>query len=194
VQGRNDILYDFAQLTNGNLVFVGFSGVQNSGTWAWVTDSTGKKLLWEKKFYIQKHSDGSLILNSPARAVCATPDNGFTIVGLYNRQATGDNAFAAHFIPVAPVAIAGQNKSVNISSSELISGRIQGNRLLLSFPQPVVKISLYSFSGRQVTRFREQAVKSSVLSLDISDLYPGAYLVRLETDQGIKTAKVVVGK
>jgi hypothetical protein len=91
LQGTDDIIYDFTQLINGNLVFIGDTAYQqilgglHTGLWAFVTDSTGSNVLWQKM--IQGPIGGCQPLS-----VCATPDTGFTVVGKI-----GGNAFAAHF-------------------------------------------------------------------------------------------------
>lgn len=82
VQGASDKILDFTQLENGNIVFVGKKADYTiGGIWAFVTDSTGKKILWERQFGIPYfHEDGRAPM---PLSVCATSDNGFTVVGKY---------------------------------------------------------------------------------------------------------------
>lgn len=48
VQGGNDRLYDFAQLLDGRIAFMGRKATPaDSGLWIIVTDSTGKEILWQ---------------------------------------------------------------------------------------------------------------------------------------------------
>ena len=58
--GGDDYMYDFTQLNNGNLVFVGNKSWGNGATpvWVIVTDSLGKKSFFEKQFSISTASPG----------------------------------------------------------------------------------------------------------------------------------------
>ncbi len=117
-QGGSDGLYDFTQLINGNLVYIGTKAtVADSGMWAFVTDSTGKNLLWEKQFNIPYRSDvGRALL---PLSVCATSDSGFTVVGYSTCTDSlgGVNAFAAHFVPRPPVILPGPVTLVSPSNA-----------------------------------------------------------------------------
>jgi hypothetical protein len=102
-KGKDDYLYDFTQLKNGNLVFAGLKGMQDM-FWLFVTDSTGGKSLWEKSYNLPNLIDpGDNIF---ATAICATSDGGFTVVGRSNPGTVlgGNNALAAHFVP-KPVSV-----------------------------------------------------------------------------------------
>jgi hypothetical protein len=121
IQGANDYLYDFTQLVNGNLVFVGKNGNTTvGGVWVFVTDSTGRNLLWQKQFLIPYRSaDGR---TPRPLSVCATSDTGFTVVGDYQcvDSLGAKNAFAAHFVMrtaaptlVSPIASA-NNQPVSL--------------------------------------------------------------------------------
>jgi hypothetical protein len=120
-QGGDDAVYDFTQLKSGNLVFVGKRGTTTiGGVWAFVTDSTGANLLWEKQFPIPyRTADG----RAPRPlSVCATPDSGFTVVGEYNcvDSIGGMNAFAAHFIlrTASPTLVSPIANAVNLPVSQ----------------------------------------------------------------------------
>lgn len=74
---EDDALYDFAQLNDGNLVFVGNKSNTTGGLWTFVTDSTGKNISWKiitKIKYLT--SNGAAITTL---SVCAIPDGGFTV-------------------------------------------------------------------------------------------------------------------
>jgi hypothetical protein len=130
-QGGDDDLLDFTQLVNGNVVFVGNkSPMRSSGLWAFVTDSTGKTLLWEKQFNIPYRSNtGSNLL---PLSVCATPDTGFTVVGeqFCPDSLGGTNAFAVHFVfrTAAPTLVSPANLATNrpVSLLPLVWNRVTG--------------------------------------------------------------------
>ncbi len=48
-QGGDDAIHDFTQLKDGNVVFIGSRASGQGGIWTFVTDSTGKKLLWKSR-------------------------------------------------------------------------------------------------------------------------------------------------
>lgn len=109
VHGGNDRLYDFAQLLDGKIAFMGTEATPaDSGIWIIVTDSTGNEILWQKQYNLpevdenDKERDNILPLS-----ICATPDSGFTVVGddyPYNFN-NNQNAFAIHFVPLPPVIL-----------------------------------------------------------------------------------------
>jgi len=73
VSGANDIVYDVAQLLGGNLVFVGKKRDfdQIGGVWAFVTDSSGSQVLWEKQLLLPYLSDDGVAADP--NAVPASP-------------------------------------------------------------------------------------------------------------------------
>jgi hypothetical protein len=191
VQGRNDKLTDFCQLNDGRLVFVGQKTNTFGGLWAFVTDSTGKNLLWEKQFQIT-------YLTAPKAAllglsVCAA-DSGFTVAGEYPAQAAigGKNAFVAKFIPAAPTTVIKPRIADN-AAIHSFNVRIAGNRLLVSSTVPVDKVGLYTLSGKQIM-LRTISSDNNFKSFDISTLSRGSYLILTKTKQGIKSAKIVLDK
>jgi hypothetical protein len=120
-QGGDDAVYDFTQLVNGNLVFVGTKGTtSDSGLWVFVTDSTGANLLWEKQYNVRYRSDNGTD-NLPL-SVCATPDTGFTVVGrdICVDSLGGVNAFAVHFKlrTASPGLVSPIANAVNLSVSQ----------------------------------------------------------------------------
>lgn len=76
-------MYGFTQLKDGKLAFMGLkASISDSGLWVFVTDSTGKDLLWEKQYNLPGTDLGGNKLNNILPySICATPDGGFTVVG-----------------------------------------------------------------------------------------------------------------
>jgi hypothetical protein len=153
-QGGDDFLYDFTQLSDGRLVFVGkkYNTSSEGGVWTFVTDSTGKEILWEKQTkIIYRTTDG---LNPRPFSVCATPDKGFTIAGEYGclEEDGGMNAFAAHFIPAPPSGAANAPRSTN---ARIVNCTQTNSKVTFSFPQSTatpVELSIFNAAGKLVTR------------------------------------------
>jgi len=78
--------------------------------WIVITDSTGNRILWQKQF------SGPIGGGGPM-SVCATPDNGFTVVGYMDNGsfATGYDAFAAHFVSKPGAAVVSRSYSASKS-------------------------------------------------------------------------------
>jgi hypothetical protein len=157
-RGRDDHLYDFTQLINGNLVFTGAKGTpspNDSGVWVFVTDSTGKKILWEKQYNLPGVDAGGYKLNNMQPvSVCATPDTGFTVVGNVNTYGNNYNAFAAHFKPAPPVTISSQ-KSPALQKSTQVRVSVSGSRVVFTLPQQrageKISVEVFDGVGRSVT-------------------------------------------
>ena len=189
MQGGDDHLYDFTQLKNGNLVFVG-NLAYTGGTqpiWIIVTDSIGKKLLWEKQF------SGPLGGGGPM-SVCATPDNGFTVVGYMDNGtlATGYDAFAAHFIPKAKSAVSRTNSA--LKSTHGFNVHISGARLIILNNAPLKSpgvVSIFDITGKRIASQTTGTNFNTPLSFDISKLARGTYFVRLKAGSAEQTMKVV---
>lgn len=100
VSGRDDFLWDAAQLADGRIAFVGGKGTAaDSGVWAFVTDSTGKSIQWQKQFNLPGRDNGSIRKNIYPMVLLATPDSGFVVVGVEGGSNLNDNAFAFKFVP-----------------------------------------------------------------------------------------------
>jgi len=190
-QGANDILYDFTQLNNGNLVFVGNNGNSTvGGVWVVVTDSTGKKNYWEKQFcrpYLT--ADGRAL---DPYSVCATPDSGFTVVGLYSCSDAngGQNAFAMHFVSASGTSVIAKEHPVSKSVSGF-NTRICGSHLIIETKASEkinnAETSLFDISGKCVlTQKNNKAV------VDISRISSGTYIVRMKTENCVRMGKVVI--
>jgi hypothetical protein len=186
-QGGDDIIYDFTQLNNGNLVFVGSRYSGPGGIWTFVTDSTGKNLLWEKQTPVPYKTD----LGTSARAysVCATPDSGFTVAGelILSDDMGGHNAMAAHFVPISSGVV---NVNQSYVSFPQLAVRLVANRLvvtsgMLNMP---ATISLYNVSGKRIAMQTGQ----KGISFDISNVARGVYFVTIRTEKGKWTSRVVV--
>jgi hypothetical protein len=190
-QGGDDILYNFTQLKNGNLVFIGKKSPK-IGIWMFVTDSTGKKILWEKnrirRPYLADTSAGDA---STAFSVCATDDGGFTIVGdMSLSNALGaHNGFIAHFIPKPVSAVTsrsesiknfGKNFAVHQSSNKLVVNPIMPNG------KPF-EVSLFDISGKRI--LNQSGIKET--TFDVSKLSKGTYFVKVGQGTVKETEKIV---
>jgi hypothetical protein len=181
-QGENDALYDFAQLKNGNLVFVGTKGNSGGvlGVWIIVTDSSGKKMLWEKQCKVIPDSHIPM-------AVCATPDDGFTMVG-----GTPGDAFIAHFIPKPVSAVVSRNNSLSESMNGF-SVHVVGAKLIVSVNaamKNIGQVSLFDISGKRIAMQTVGAFRETPLSFDVSKLARGTYVVRV----GVQTLKICLNR
>jgi len=181
-QGENDALYDFTQLKNGNLVFVGTKGNSGGilGVWVIVTDSSGKKMLWEKQCKVVPDSHIPM-------AVCATPDDGFTMVG-----GTPGDAFIAHFVP-KPASAVVSNPQCFLKNARGFSAHRVGAKLIISNNAPTsdeFEISLFTISGKRV--FRQ--IGSKTITVGMAMLSKGTYFIHVHEGVRMETAKLVIGK
>lgn len=166
VRGADDIAYDFTQLVNGNLVFVGKGGSTTSGgVWAFVTDSTGNEILWDKNFPIPYKT---AYPRAPVPlSVCATPDSGFTVAGEYATHDSigGMNAFAAHFVP-SPVS-AVSKKSPDISKTPTVRVNISWSRVIFALPEQFAKekmtLQVFDERGKRVGENSNFSTKHTII-------------------------------
>ena len=192
-QGGNDAIYDFTQLNNGNIVFIGSRANGPGGIWTFVTDSTGKKLLWEKQNPIPyKSNPGS---SARGYSVCATDDGGFTVAGelVLVDSLGGHNALAAHFVPKAVSAVISQSYSA-LKSANGFSGHVSGAKLIVSSAISAMarsEVALFDISGKRVAIQAIGAKDSSPLVFDISKLARGTYFVRVKSGSAVETMKFV---
>ncbi|HEX3019019.1 MAG TPA: T9SS type A sorting domain-containing protein [Chitinispirillaceae bacterium] len=189
IESGNDIIYDFTQLKSGNLVFVGnpqyVGGIQM--LWVFVTDSTGKKLLWEKKY------EGPDSLHIQPYSVAATPDSGFTVVG-WGAVVNNTNAFAMHFIPMAPVP----NKPVpcHLQAKPAVSTTIAGSRMLFTYTGNAANsaFTIYDIAGKKIASLRSSTLSTGNTSfvLDRSRISNGVYSYCLSSNSGLITGMFVL--
>jgi len=176
VSGANDVIYDFTQLASGNIVFVGKkqSFDQVGGIWAIVTDSLGKNILWQKQVRIPYLvADGSALM---PWSVSASPDSGFTVVGLYglNDSLGGNNAFAAHFI----------GKPVPNSIVRTRLPKVRNHGRIFSFEAKGAtdaELRLFTPQGRLAARYSQHVVEAgpAEFRIDTSRLKAGLYFWQL---------------
>jgi hypothetical protein len=205
LDGRTDYLFDFTQLNNGNLVFVGTKGGANGSSplWVFVTDSVGKKQFFEKQFLIP--TPPNINADIFPMSVTASPDGGFTVVGKGTFDTTsGYDAFAMHFVskPMSAVMYRGnfQAKSINGFGVHLAGGKLLVSNTMSKIPATV---SLFDVSGRCVvnaTSPRPMATplpqergedKFGTIQLDISHLAHGMYVVRVKAGSIVQSATFV---
>ena len=190
-QGGDDRIFDFTQLNNGNIVFVGVKAFATVGTskpvWIFVTDSTGKKFLWEKIAFT-----GLANANMVPMSVAATPDNGFTVVGYESTVNTGYDAFAMHFVPMPVAAVS--RKYTASKSTHGFNVHISGARLIILNNTPIKQkgeVSLFDITGKRIASKTVGANLNTPLSFDISKLSFGTYFVRVKSGSAAQTMKFV---
>jgi hypothetical protein len=195
-QGADDAIYDFTQLNNGNLVFVGHK-LENIGLatpiWIFVTDSIGKKFLWEKLAYTGISSEASMLPMS----VAASPDGGFSVVGFESQGATGFDGFVMHFIPKPASAATSNGKEIPIVSEiRVISTSPQ--KIVFSLQNPgafPANLSVFSASGKLVARkaFKGTGSGRNALVWNCGTFGKGVYLYRLQSNGKTDRGALVVG-
>jgi hypothetical protein len=180
-QGGDDKIYDFTQLDNGNIVFVGKKSTVNDsgGIWSFVTDSTGKNVLWERQVQIVYGTANSKALRP--LSVCPTRDSGFTIVGEYGAgNANGaSNAFAAHYVPKQIVATIPQLQFKSLTLNPHY--RIIGTQVRFSFDlmqTSDIELSVFNAQGRQVAHIltKSRQVGECTVQWDASESGTGLYV------------------
>jgi hypothetical protein len=203
LQGGDDIIYDFTQLTNGNLVFIGVRDNKTTdigGIWMFVTDSTGKKILWEKQQQVTYKNSNINANNAIGFAVCATDDGGFTVVGEKREYDSlgGTNALVAHFIPKTVSAVVSRSNSLSESMNGF-SVYVVGAKLVVSCKTPgmaIGEVSLFDVSGKRFPLACGRGVANgrgevSSTQFDISKLSRGAYFVRVKSGTITRSMKFV---
>ena len=190
-QGGDDILYNFTQLKNGNLVFIGKKSPK-IGIWMFVTDSTGKKILWEKnrirRPYLTDTSAGDA---STAFSVCATDDGGFTIVGDMSLPDNlgAHNGIIAHFIPKPVSAVTSKSKGIRYTAKNFAI-KLSKVKLVVNPIMPNGKpfeVSLFDISGKRI--LYQSGIKAT--TFDLSKIAKGTYFVRVGQGTMTETEKIV---
>lgn len=191
-QGGDDVLYDFTQLIDGKLLFVGVKASTEGGVWTVVTDSTGKLMLWEKQFQVPyKTEDGRA---ARALSVRATKDSGFTVAGQYPCLPAngGLNAFAAHFVLAGPAAI-GRGEPAASRLAKPASCRFSGRNLVFRCENRArnpVLVSLYSLSGKRLAVSRS----AGTATFNCSNMQKGVCLYTVTTGTNTLAGRCVVVK
>ena len=190
-QGGDDKIFDFTQLNNGNIVFVGVKAYATIGTstpvWMFLTDSSGTKFLWENIAFT-----GLANANMVPMSVTATPDNGFTVVGYESTVNTGYDAFAMHFVPKPVSAVSRTNSAWK--STHGFNVHISGARLIILNNAPIKSmgvVSLFDITGKRIASKTVGANLNTPLSFDISKLSFGTYFVRVKSGSAAQTMKFV---
>jgi hypothetical protein len=183
----DDILYDFTQLNSGNLVFVGSKGYQNilgglyTGVWVFVTDSSGKKMLWES--LVQGPLDGCQPLS-----VCATSDSGFITVGRI-----GHNAFAARFVPKIVTVVS--KPLVSPEKPKLIRGAVIGTKVVFTgfkAGASPVALAVYNAAGKTVANSIKLKILNGSIAWDCSNVAKGVYYYSMHFKGGVARGKVSI--
>jgi hypothetical protein len=176
------------------LVFIGKKASSNGGIWTFVTDSTGKKVLWEKERLRRPYqTDTSAGNASAAFSVCATDDGGFTIVGdmRLSDAVGGENGLIVHFVP-KPVSASfpptenlqkhGKNFTLRLHATKLeIQGKIPECRWL--------EVSLFDISGKCI--FRKSG--NAAVSIDMTGKAGGAYFIQVQSATGREIDEILWG-
>jgi hypothetical protein len=191
VSGANDVVYDVTQLLDGNLAFVGKkqSFDQISGVWAFVTDSSGSEVLWEKQIRLPYQSEDGAAAGP--NTVVATPDSGFTVVGRnqFPDSLGGMDAFVAHFVPKAGSATRISRRQDGIRCFQA------GSAWAVAFSSPAgaeAELSLMGLDGKVVSITRTHAGPGqTVLHFDPRRIMAGLHVWRLKLD-GVPRSGVVV--
>jgi hypothetical protein len=137
-------------------------------------------MLWEKQCKVIPDSHIPM-------AVCATPDDGFTMVG-----GTPGDAFIAHFIPKPVSAVVSRNNSLSESMNGF-SVHVVGAKLIVSVNaamKNIGQVSLFDISGKRIAMQTVGAFRETPLSFDVSKLARGTYVVRV----GVQTLKICLNR
>ncbi len=188
ISGSDDFLFDFAQLADGRIAFIGRKGVSEYGLWAFVTDSTGKSIVWERMYNLPGLINGKPRNTLSPLSIAGTPDSGFIVIGYEGSRSGNPNAWAFKFVP--------KPLPVSIPSRPLPALRpsIGGKTWVFAFDAPSAgeaHLDISNLQGRKIIgydRHLTQAGKSAI-QVDASSLRPGAYIWKLrvgsESRQGI---------
>lgn len=195
-QGRSDVIYDFTQLIDGKLVFVGIKATPvDSGLWVFVTDSTGKQILWEKQYNLPGRDAGGYELKTLLPlSVCATKDSGFTVVGDNNTYGNNHNAFAMHFVPSEPITVT--ERSVLNQSNTAVKFKITGSKVVFTLPSSAslpVNLAVYNAAGKKIAAVENRNLNAGRNSLlwDYSGVGEGVYLYRLRFSDRVLYKKLL---
>jgi hypothetical protein len=185
VSGAEDYLYDFTQLADGRIAFIGGKGGSPAmGIWVFVTDSTGKTVQWQNVYNLPGLVSGRPRNNILPLSVAATPDSGFILVGFEGSSNVNANACAFKFVPKplpSPVLRSSKWKAHNIGLAKdwlftFESG--QGGE---------AELTLFTTQGKLVKRYIRRGIPKGKgeIHVDAASFKAGVYLWRLKTYGGI---------
>jgi hypothetical protein len=191
VQGANDKIYDVTQLLNGNLVFIGTKGTaSDSGLWAFVTDSIGKTILWERQYDLPgKDSTGGRFKNVLPFSVCAAPDSGFTVVGYVNTPGNNYNACAFHFVPKPPVGV--RNLREPLCATRVMQVQKRGPIVQFEAAEgrtEQLAIEIFSVNGRCIAKL--QSLDGEVAEWNTRGMSKGVYFYRVRVGRVVTSGKI----
>jgi hypothetical protein len=182
VSGQDDYLFDFTQLVDGRIAFVGGKGtVADSGLWVFVTDSTGKTLQWEKQYNLPGLVNGSTRSNVLPLSIAATPDSGFILVGMEGSYNANANACAFKFVP-KPIPV-----SNRITAHNSIRNKFRNNAWTFSFETRQTgdaELQLFKVQGKLAGRFTQHMAQTGrgEIRVNTGELKKGLYLWELRVD------------
>jgi hypothetical protein len=182
VSGQNDYLFDFTQLVDGRIAFVGGKGtVADSGLWVFVTDSTGKTLQWEKQYNLPGLVNGTTRSNLLPLSIAATPDSGFIVVGMEGSFNLNANAFAFKFVP-KPLPVS--NRLIKGSAAR---AKFSNNGWTFSFETrraADVDLLLYTVRGKSAGRYSRHVPEAGrgEIQVNSGELKKGLYFWELRVD------------
>ncbi|MDO5577120.1 MAG: T9SS type A sorting domain-containing protein [Fibrobacter sp.] len=185
----DDYLNDMAQLADGRLVFIGTSYASTNGVWMFVTDSTGKDILWNKLYMV---NTDKAYYSAKSISVCATSDTGFTIAGNCTFDGNTD-AFVTHFKP-SPISTITQKHKITKENS--MNCNVINSMVTFTFNKTALdkkEVFIFNASGKLVTRLYAD-INSSSVSFDASRLVKGVYFYSAKSGSVKTKGKFVINK
>jgi hypothetical protein len=197
--GDDDVLCDFTQLNNGNLVFVGTRGGGN-GTrkiWVFVTDSLGNGPIFDKEIFPRDSTTNRI---QYPMSVTASPDNGFTVVGytLGQNNSLNKDAFVMHFI-AKPATVLKPSFSGGLFSKLEI--KKSGTRLWVSLPAALwaksmetgmAEVGVFDIAGKLLAKQGAGKMWKVPVIFNISRFPTGMYFVRLKLRNEIVATQFLI--
>jgi hypothetical protein len=192
IQGKDDALYDFIQLKSGNIAFTGVKQTSpDSGIWVFVTDSTGKNLLWEKQYdFPGKDSAGFRFNNMFPYAIAATPDSGFTVVGYKNGAGDNYDAIAMHFVPMPSTRAA---ETASAKRAATLQYRTVGKSIIFEFSgSAYTTIRIFNAGGMVVASIPHNSRSGGFATWNCSRAARGVYFYQLQGTAKMQAGTFVV--
>lgn len=189
VSGRDDFLWDAAQLADGRIAFVGGKGTAaDSGVWAFVTDSTGKTIEWQRQYNLPGRDNGSIRKNIYPMALLPTPDSGFVVVGVEGGSNLNDNAFTFKFERKAVPVSVGRVPGLSLTG-------VQWEGRTFRFDSPAsgeAVLDLYGLDGSLSARFSlEGADATGRITVPEARCKGGLYFWRARLGRTLLSGKTI---